>query len=132
VTSVPVDQWRGSGTVLVIDDDEGVRELARDSLERAGLTVLTACDGREGIDTFRRFAEEVRVVFLDRTMPDISGEQAFDAIRALRRDARIVLVSGYSEERAAERFDENALAGFLQKPFRPQTLLEKARIALDG
>jgi len=75
----PVEQWHGTGTVLVVDDDEGVRDLAKESLERAGLSVLTARDGREGIETFRRFADEIRAVFLDRTMPDISGEQAFDA-----------------------------------------------------
>jgi DNA-binding NtrC family response regulator len=132
VEPLPVERWRGAGTVLVVDDDEGVRDIAKESLERAGLSVLTARDGREGVETFRQFADEIRVVFLDRTMPDISGEQAFEEIRLIRPTARIVLVSGYSEERAARPFADKELAGFLQKPFRPQTLLETARFAIEG
>jgi len=93
-------KWRGSGTILVVDDDEGIRELAEESLRRAGLSVLCASNGREGVETFRKHRDEIRAVLLDRTMPDISGEEAFDEIRRIRPDARIVLVSGYSEERA--------------------------------
>jgi PAS domain S-box-containing protein len=123
--------WRGSGTILVVDDDEGVRELAEESLKRAGLSVLCAGDGREGIEIFRKHGEEIRAVLLDRTMPDISGEEAFDEILRIRSDARIVLMSGYSEERAAQYFAGKDLAGFLQKPFLPETLVGEIRKALE-
>jgi PAS domain S-box-containing protein len=124
-------KWRGSGTILVVDDDEGIRELAEESLKRAGLSVLCASDGREGIEIFRKHQDEIRAVLLDRTMPDISGEEAFDEIRRVRSDARIVLVSGYSEERAAQHFADKDLAGFLKKPFLPETLIEIVRGALE-
>jgi PAS domain S-box-containing protein len=122
--------WRGSGTVLVVDDDEAVRDLTSEGLRRVGLDVLTAVDGREGIAVFERHRDEIRAVFLDRTMPDVSGEEAFDAIRRIDPDARVVLVSGYSEEQAAERFANRGLVGFLQKPFRLESLVQKLRDAL--
>jgi PAS domain S-box-containing protein len=125
------DEWRASGTILVVDDDEAVRELARENLERVGLSVLCARDGREGVETFSRHRDEIRAVFLDRTMPDVSGEEAFDEIRRIRPDARIILVSGYSEDQAARHFAGKDLVGFLQKPFLPETLIEKVRKALE-
>jgi PAS domain S-box-containing protein len=125
--SVNGREWRGSGMILVVDDDEGVRDLAEESLKRAGLSVLCASDGRTGVETFHQHQDEIRAVLLDRTMPDISGEEAFDEIRRIRPDARIVLVSGYSQERAVQGFSDRDLAGFLQKPFLPETLIEKIR-----
>jgi CheY-like chemotaxis protein/two-component sensor histidine kinase len=130
--TAPAPHWQGSGTVLVVDDDEGVRDLASETLRRAGMTVLTACDGREGIEVYTRHKDEIGAVFLDRTMPNTSGEDAFDEIRRICPDARIVLVSGYSEEHAAKRFETRDLAGFLQKPFRPEMLIRKLRDALDA
>jgi CheY-like chemotaxis protein len=132
IQATPVEEWRGSGTVLVVDDDEGVRDLLDAILCRAGLTVLLASDGREAVDLFRRHADEIRAVVLDRTMPDIGGEDAFDEIRRIRPDARIMLISGYSEERAAWHFIDKGLDGFMHKPFEPATLLRKIRRMIDG
>jgi PAS domain S-box-containing protein len=125
-----LETWRGSGTALVIDDDEGVRELSEDTLQRAGLSVLRAADGLEGIELFREHAEEIQIVILDRTMPSTSGEETFEAIRRIRPD--VPLVSGHSEERAAGIFADQDLAGFLHKPFLPTTLLRQVRRALDS
>jgi DNA-binding response OmpR family regulator len=118
--------------VLVVDDDEGVRELVAEILQRAGLTVLLAGDGREAVELFRRQADEIQVVVLDRTMPNIDGEETFDEIRRIRSDARIILVSGYSEERAAWHFIDRGLDAFLHKPFEPMALLERVRRILEA
>jgi PAS domain S-box-containing protein len=126
------EAWRGMGTALVIDDDEGVRELSEDTLERAGLSVLCASDGLEGIELFREHADEIRIVLLDRTMPSTSGEETFEAIRRIRPDVPIILVSGHSEERAAGSFADQDLTGFLHKPFLPTALLRQVRRALDS
>jgi signal transduction histidine kinase/CheY-like chemotaxis protein len=125
------EPWRASGTLLVVDDEEGVRELARDALERAGFRVLCARDGREALELFERHADEIRLVLLDRTMPTTGGEETFEGIRALRPQARVILVSGYSRERASERFRGKGLDGFLEKPFLPATLLERVREVLE-
>ncbi len=113
------------GTALVVDDDEGVRELAQEVLERAGMHVLCAADGRAGVEDFRENADRIRVVLLDRTMPELSGADALEAIRKIRPDTPIVLVSGYSEERVQDELGGKGLAGFLKKPFLPETLLER-------
>jgi two-component system cell cycle sensor histidine kinase/response regulator CckA len=120
-----------SGTILIVDDDEGVRELTAETLRRAGFDVLCAVDGREGIEVFRERADEIRAVLLDRTMPVTGGEEAFAEMRAIRKDARIILVSGYSKERAQKHFSSGDLAGFLQKPFLPAALLDLLRSVLD-
>jgi len=127
-----IEEWRHSGTVLVVDDDEGVRDLVDATLGRAGLTVLLASSGREGVELFRRRADEIDAVVLDRTMPDIGGEDAFDEMREIRPEVRIMLISGYSEERAAWHFIDKGLDAFLHKPFEPRVLLERIRRIIEG
>ena len=83
--------WHSDATVLVVDDDEGVRELAEVTFQRAGLRVLLARDGREGLALFRRHADEIQAVVLDRTMPTISGDTVFEEIRRTRPNTAIVL-----------------------------------------
>jgi PAS domain S-box-containing protein len=118
-------------TVLVVDDEADVRALASDVLERAGLTVLTANDGHEAIQVFSKRRGEISVVLLDRTMPGLTGDEAFGKIRALDAKARIVLMSGFSEQRAARAFGDQKIDGFLQKPFLPAALLSIVRAALE-
>ncbi len=125
------EPWRASGTLLVVDDEDGVRDLARDTLVRAGFRVYCARDGREALEIFERHADEIRLVLLDRTMPTTSGEETFEGIRKLRPHARVILVSGYSRQRASERFRGKGLDGFLEKPFLPATLLERVREVLE-
>ncbi len=122
---------RVGGTALVIDDDEAVRELAAETLRRAGMTVLCAADGHEGVELFSEHKDEVRVVLLDRTMPTLSGADTLEAIRGVRADARIVLISGYSEERATAELARRDIVAFVQKPFLPETLLAGVRGALE-
>lgn len=121
------DTWRGSGTILVVDDEEVVRAVAKMMLEFVGFTVLVACDGVEGVDVYRRHADEIVVVLLDMSMPRMGGEEAFDAIRGIRPDARVILSSGYQERETIERFSGKGLAAFLPKPYQLQALLKKIR-----
>ena len=120
--------WRGSGTVLVVDDEESVRTIARQMLERMGFRVVLANDGIEGVQMFRDVeASGVRIacVLLDLTMPHMNGEEAFHELRRLRPDVTVVLASGYSEATLSERFANLGLSGFLQKPYRLATLQHK-------
>jgi len=126
-----IEAWRGRGTVLVVDDDDGVRELTQETLERAGLDVLCARDGREAVAVTRDHADAIDLVLLDRTMPASSGEEVFDEIRRLRPDVPIVLVSGYSQESVRDQFAGRDLAGFLHKPFLSSGLLLKVREILE-
>jgi PAS domain S-box-containing protein len=120
--------WRGTGTVLVVDDEESVRSMSRQMLERMGFRVLLASDGREAVQVFREVetaGTRIACVLLDLTMPQMDGEEAFRELRRLRQDATVVLMSGYSEQALAERFSGMGLSGFVQKPFRMAALQRK-------
>jgi CheY-like chemotaxis protein len=121
---------KASGAILVIDDEEGVRLLARRIFERAGFPVLLACDGVEGVECFRQRHGEIAAVLLDVTMPRMGGEETFTELRRIRSDVRVLLSSGYSEQEAMSRFAGMGLAGFVEKPFCPQSLLDKLHAVL--
>jgi signal transduction histidine kinase/CheY-like chemotaxis protein len=120
----------GSGTVLVIDDEEIVRRTARATLERFGYKVVMAEDGRQGLDEFRRLAGRVDVVLLDMTMPVMSGEETFRELRLIRPDVQVILSSGYNEVEAIRHFAGKGLAGFIQKPYTAARLAQAIRSVL--
>jgi CheY-like chemotaxis protein len=128
-TRKPDGQWRSQGTVLVVDDDLDVRELVGEMLHRIGFAVLSAQEGSEGLEMFRKQHRDIDLVLLDLTMPGISGEEALRRIHRIQPDQPVVLMSGYSEEFAAARL-EGPIGGFLQKPFTNESLAEALRATL--
>lgn len=117
--------WRGSGLALVADDEESVRATVARMLEMIGFTTRLAEDGQVAVEAFRAAPERFNLVVLDLTMPHMDGEEAFRQIRELRTDTRVLLMSGFNEQQAIERFTGKGLAGFLQKPFTVHALREK-------
>jgi PAS domain S-box-containing protein len=117
--------WRGSGTILLVDDDESVRSVTARMLESFGFTVLTASDRQQGLDTYARYHKDITAVLLDLSMPGMSAEEAYAHIRRIRPDARVVLISGHDEQQAVLRFAAKGLVGFIQKPFKAQELNAK-------
>jgi PAS domain S-box-containing protein len=105
------------GTVLLVDDEETLLETLPPALEHFGLHVLTARDGREAVDLYRRDPSAVDVVLMDVTMPRMDGREAFWEVRKLRADARVILSSGYHEE-SVESLRNEGLADFIQKPYQ--------------
>jgi len=122
---------RAGGTVLVVDDDPGVLEVAHEFLRRAGFRVRTATGGRAAIERVRA-GDDVDAVVLDLVMPEVDGEETFEALRQARPDLPIVLVSGYDKEMTAARFLGRGIAGFVYKPYEPDELVECVRAALEG
>ncbi len=120
-----LDVWQGEGTILVVDDEPMVRRVARTILTRAGLDVLMAMDGEEGVELFAQHAERIDAVLLDMTMPRKDGRQTFAEMREIDPEAKVILTSGYSEADATSKFLGQVLAGFIQKPFQRETLLAK-------
>jgi two-component system cell cycle sensor histidine kinase/response regulator CckA len=114
----------GSGTILVVDDEPVVSRTARLALQRYGYTVLTAQNGQEAVDLFRAVSSEIDLVLLDLTLPVMSGEVAFQELRAIRPDVRVLATSGYSEVEALSRFGAE-VDGFIQKPYKAAMLAEK-------
>ncbi len=123
-------QWRGEGTVLVVDDEEPVRQLVCNMMEVMGFTVLNASDGRQCVDIFRAEGNRIRLVLLDITMPHLDGEETFRELRRLQHDVKVILSSGYSQQSITGQFAGRGLAGFIQKPFRFEELAQAVRGAL--
>jgi two-component system, cell cycle sensor histidine kinase and response regulator CckA len=123
---------RTVGLALLVDDDSQVRAVAQKMFEMQGFEVLTACNGAEGVEVFRRHSNDVTLVVLDLAMPVMGGEEAFREIRRIRGDARVVLSTGYDEAQARERLASEGLAGFIQKPYRLAALRETVRRLLLG
>ena len=117
--------WRGSGTALVVDDEETVRVTTARMLEALGFSVQLADNGRTGVEKFSAAPGEFSLVVLDLTMPHMDGEEAFREIIDVRPDARVLLMSGFNEQDAISRFTGKRLAGFLQKPFTLSDLRAK-------
>ncbi|HEY6000342.1 MAG TPA: response regulator [bacterium] len=129
-TAAAPGQAGARGTVLVVDDEPMVRETTRSMLEEAGYSVLTACDGAEGVEVFRANAGRLAAVILDMTMPRMGGEEAFREMRRIDETVPVILSSGFNEQDAVNRFIGKGLAGFIQKPYRLQALLERLETAL--
>lgn len=126
----PEATLHGPGTVLLIDDEEAVRQIAGAMLKKSGLAVLEAENGESGANLLREHGERIDLVILDLTMPGMSGEQAFDLLRSIREDVPIVIASGYSETEAVARTAGRRFTGFLQKPFTVDRLTETVASAL--
>jgi PAS domain S-box-containing protein len=121
------DEWRGSGTALVVDDEEDVRFTISAMLEKLGFTVLSAINGEEGVNIFQEHAEEIAFVLLDLTMPRMDGVEAFDKMRQVKPGVRIILSSGYSKEESVKRFAGIPFTDFIKKPYRFEDLMGKVR-----
>jgi len=121
----PTARWRGSGTVLLVDDEETLRSTGKRMLQSLGFDVLTARDGQEALDMYTKHTEDIVCVILDLTMPRMDGEEAFRKIRSIKDDTRILLSSGYNEQEVVNKFAGKGLAGFIQKPYSAATLSQK-------
>ena len=115
--ATPEQSWRGSGTILVVDDEPAVRRTVSRMLEMMGFTTVQAADGAEGITLFKEQASDIALVMLDLTMPRMDGEQTFRELRRVDPNVRVVLMSGFSQQDAVSQFIGKGLASFVQKPF---------------
>lgn len=114
-----------TGTILIIDDEEAVRKMARLMLEKAGYKVIAAENGEEAIGLFRKDAKEIAAVLLDMTMPVMSGAETLKHLRDLKPDVPVALSSGFTELEALARFPLKTVEAFVQKPYTAAHLLEK-------
>ena len=126
-----IGSWQASGTILIADDEEDVREVAKQTLEEYGFDVLTAQDGREAVEVFRAHAGQIDAVLLDMTMPVMGGEEAYRAICEISPRVPVVLSSGFSETEVTGRFGRGEPLTFIQKPFVPSELAATIRSVIE-
>ena len=122
----------GHGTILVADDEEAIRNLAKLFLEKLGYEVLLAKDGEEAIQTYENHQREIAAVVLDMTMPKLTGRDTFKTILEINPSAKIILASGYTDEGSSKQLLEEGACDFLQKPYTIQPLAQAVRRAIDG
>ena len=120
------DGWQGSGTVLLVDDEETVRGIGAEMLKELGFTTITANDGRQALEIFKA-TPDISIVILDLTMPHMDGEQCFRELRQFKPDVKVIMSSGYNEQEVTQRFVGKGLAGFVQKPYKLSVLKEAIR-----
>jgi PAS domain S-box-containing protein len=120
-------EWRAEGVVLVVDDQAPVRDLARSILERVGLTVLTADDGKQALEVFSGHATEIHAVLLDLNMPGMDGSEVLRIVKTAAPHVRVVLTSGFNEQDVQSKLEGGKPAGFLRKPYLPSDLVERLR-----
>jgi two-component system cell cycle sensor histidine kinase/response regulator CckA len=129
--SLLTDLRGGTETVLVAEDDSMVRDLVVRVLERAGYRVLTAVNGEEAVSAFETHAGDVDLALLDVIMPKKSGRAAYERIKALRPETKVVFCTGYDPETGQTRFAADEPVHLVQKPIDPDSLLRTIREVLD-
>lgn len=113
----PVDELASGSRVLLVDDEDDVRDVATTLLEKLGVEVTTATNGREGVDEFAKEGGRFDLVLMDYLMPEMNGVEAAEAMRRVREDVKILMMSGFDEQSSVKKYENVGMAGFLQKPF---------------
>ena len=126
-----VDMPGGTETLLLAEDDDGVRDLAGRILKRAGYAVIEARDGQEAVDIFRQTPDTIDLLLLDVVMPRLGGREAFESVRQIRSDVATVFFSGYDKGSLHTDFVLDDGVKLIQKPCTPRALLETVRAVLD-
>jgi PAS domain S-box-containing protein len=121
--------WRGSGTILVVEDEEGVREVVERMLQEIGFQTIGAEDGRHALDIMERVGDNITAVLLDLSMPRMGGAETLRRLRALWPKLPVLMMSGYTEQSVAPQFGDSypGPIGFLQKPFLAEDLITVLR-----
>jgi CheY-like chemotaxis protein len=119
-----------AGTALIVDDERSIRLATGKLLKRFGYEVQVARDGQEALQACRERGGHFSVVILDLVMPNMSGAETFHALRREFPELKILLASGYSNEESADELLAAGAAGFVQKPFSLQDLLNALESAL--
>ncbi len=123
---------QASGTILVVDDEEMLRNVAAAMLKSGGYEVITAEDGVDAIAKLEKYKDAIDCVLLDMKMPRMGGEEAFTEMRRIKPEIKVLLSSGYNEQTATNRFAGKGLAGFVQKPYTLKNLLAKIAETMAG
>jgi CheY-like chemotaxis protein len=122
----------GTETILLIEDEEILRELVTSILLANGYHVLPAADGEEAMNIFRRQHQHIAVVFSDMGLPKLKGEEVFEQIHGLDPNAKVILTSGFVEPKLKHALLQAGVKGVIQKPFNPNEILQLIRNVIDG
>jgi len=122
----------GTETILLVDDEEFVRDLGKRILERSGYTVLTAANGKEAVDLYKRERDKISLVILDLIMPEMGGKQCIEELLKIDPQVKALIASGFAANGQTKEALQGGAKGFVSKPFDMGHLLQTVRKVLDG
>jgi len=126
--SVP---WMGSGTILLVEDEEPVLRMAKTMLEKLGFTVITASNGKEALEQFKTLASEITLVVTDLGMPVMDGYALFRELKKISQKLPIVFSTGFGDLDVTSKIARENIAGLISKPYRLEELREVLKLALE-
>jgi PAS domain S-box-containing protein len=121
----------GSETILLVDDEEPIRELGEQVLKKFGYTVLQASDGESAVKLYQEKKEEIDLVLLDLIMPVMGGKRCMDWLLQINPELKVIIASGYSPEETVKEILEGGAKNFINKPFNMKEMLQAVRKVLD-
>ncbi|MDD2850732.1 MAG: response regulator [Desulfuromonadaceae bacterium] len=130
--SIPSAPWKGSGTLLLVEDEEQIRFLAKTLLEMFGFTVLEAANGAEALELYQKNAADIRLVVTDMGMPVMDGYALFPALKKLDPELPIIVSSGFGDADVVSRIGRDNIAGIISKPYNMNRLREVLKNVLEG
>ncbi|HKR07559.1 MAG TPA: ATP-binding protein [Gemmatimonadaceae bacterium] len=128
---LPAETSRGTEVIVLAEDSPAVRSTARNILERAGYTVFEAPNGRTALEIARKRATRIHMLLTDVVMPEMSGRKLSEEFAAIRTEAKVLFMSGYTDDAIVRHGVMSAGVDYLQKPFSGDALLRKVREVLD-
>jgi CheY-like chemotaxis protein len=132
IESTSPASWQGSGTILLVEDEDQVRDIAKELLEILGFTVIEAVHGKEALDLYQKNAKEITLVLTDMGMPVMDGYELFHKLKSLNPVLPIIVSSGYGDVEVSSRIGSDNIAGTISKPYNPSQLREVLQSALEG
>ncbi len=136
---VEMEKWEaavslkgGTETILLAEDDAEIRNLIKSILEGAGYKVVESVDGEDAANKFNEYKDKIGLLLFDVIMPKTNGKEAYEKIKKISPDIKVVFMSGYSKEIISQRVILEEELNFISKPIRPNELLRKVRNVLDG
>lgn len=130
-TAARLKSLSGEGLILIIDDEEIMREMATNILREFGYRTLTANDGKQGVALFREHQQETAAIILDMAMPVMSGKEAYLEIRKIDPSAKVLLASGFLQDERVQEILDLGVCGFVQKPYSVNRLVEELKTVLE-
>ncbi len=117
--------FTGEGTILIVDDEQMIRSIAATILQDVGYKTLLAENGEEAVDIYKENSGKIDLVIMDMIMPKLNGIDAFEKLKVLNPDVKVLISSGFSKEGDLEKLTENGVQGFIRKPYRKVELCRR-------
>lgn len=130
--SAPSLPWQGSGTVLLVEDEDQIRFLAKSLLKMFGFTVLEAVNGKEALDLYQKNAADIILVLTDMDMPVMDGYALLPALKKLNPTLPIIVSSGFGDADVVSRIGRDNISGIISKPYNPNQIREVLRCVVEG